>query len=415
MSTSLSRHLFRLDEVAAALRHAILERRIEEGMYWTLELIDSEEVPLLIETLLEVWVFAIGTARLAVLPVLSKIVQTMNAGAGACASNAGVSPFITEFLLDFVYKIVRLPKSCRDGSLLSIATLAREDLQQGGLDVKMEEMTVDPEGIKENCKSAIRRGDSRAAARWIWRQPAVATVAIRECVNAERRPLQAACRGAAAAYALGALGPRFSAPIWSAIWQIMEVLVLCMPADAYADSSRPLAGSSSAELQEEIRGWQSLIGRRRRRCFAVPKLALKWITARGRSTYRPTNYKELREPWLHMGGCAYWRRKAAEFGCEVVGTAISTADDDAWEGFSTFAFPDDIPDEWSAADQVWSHGEGMVAPEDQPSRANWFRNWFPETSAAAPQNSKILLNRIIENKKCPQDIIWMDQWLAVTF
>lgn len=414
MSTSLSRHLFRLDEVAAALRHAILERRIEEGMYWTLELIDSEEVPLLIETLLEVWVFAIGTARLAVLPILSKIVQIMNAS-DAGVSNAGVSSLTTEFLLDFVYKIVRLPKSCRDGSLLSIATLAREDLQHGGLDVKMEEMTIDPEGIKENCKLALRRGDARAAARWIWRQPAASNAAIRECVNAERRPLQAACRSMATTCTSGALRSQFSTPIWGAIWQIMEVLVLCMSADTYADSSRPLLGSPSVELQEEIKSWKSLVGRRRRRCFTIPKLALKWITARGRSTYIPTNYKELREPWLHMGGCTYWRRKAVEFSCEVISTAISTADDDAWEGFSTFAFPDDIPDEWSAADQAWSHGEGMIAPGDQPSRPNWFRSWFPETSAAAPQNSKILLNRIIESKKCPLDIIWMDQWLAATF
>jgi hypothetical protein len=105
MSTSLSRHLFRLDEVAAALRYAIVERRIEEGMFWTLELIDSEEVGTLIETLLEVWTFAIGTARLAVLPVFSKIAQTMNVGAGAGACAGSGTLLTTEFFLDFVYKI----------------------------------------------------------------------------------------------------------------------------------------------------------------------------------------------------------------------------------------------------------------------------------------------------------------------
>jgi hypothetical protein len=410
MSTSLSRHLFRLDEVAAALRYAIIERRIEEGMYWTLELIESEEINLLLETLLEVWVFTIGTARLAVFPVLSKIAQTMKSpDAGACAGSGTL--LMSEFLLDFVYKILRLPKSCRDGSLLSIATLAREDLQHGGIDVKMEEMMVDMAGVQENCKSAIRRGDARVAARWIWRMPAVARVAIRGCVNAERRPLQAACRGAGQTFA-DALGRRFSAPIWGPLWDILEVLVLCMPADAYAESTKPLLGSASADLQMEIRRWQSLVGRRRRRCFAVPTAALKWITVRGRSTYTPTNFGELREPWLTMGGCAYWRRKASEFGCEVVGNAISTADDDAWEGFCAFAFPDDIPDEWSAADQAWSHGEGYMAPGFQPSRPNWFRSWFPETSAAGPANSKILLNRILESVPCPLEYIWMDEWLA---
>ena len=254
MSTSLSRHLFRLDEVAAALRYAILERRIEEGMYWTLELIDSEELVLLIETLLEVWVFAIGTARLAVLPTLVSIAQTIK-GTG---SSAGVS-LTTEFLLEFVYKILRLPKSCRDGSLLSIATLAREDLQHDGLDVKMEAMNVDSAGQQESCKSAIKRSDSRAAARWVWRG-----ASIRDIVIAERRPIQAACRAAERAFA-DALGPRFAAPIWGRLWEIMEVLVLCMPADDYADSVRPLIGKPSTELQMEIQGWQAAIGRRRRR------------------------------------------------------------------------------------------------------------------------------------------------------
>ena len=404
MSTSLSRHLFRLDEVAAALRYAIIERRIEEGMYWTLELIESEEIGLLIETLFDVWVFAIGTARLAVFPVLSKIAQTIN------SPDAG-SSLTSEFLLDFVYKILRLPKSCRDGSLLSIAILAREDLQQGGIEIKMEEMNVNPVGVQENCKSAIRRGDARAAARWIWRMHTVARAAIRSCVNAERRPLQAACRGAGHTFA-DALGQRLSAPIWGPLWDILEVLVLCMPADAYAESTKPLLGSASADLQMEIRRWQSLVGRRRRRCFAVPMPALKWITARGRSTYTPTNFGELRKPWLTMGGCAYWRRKAEEFGCEVVGNAISTAEDDAWEGFCAFAFPDDIPDEWSAADQAWSHGEGYMAPGFQPSRSNWFRSWFPETSAAGPANSKILLNRILESRQCSLEYIWMDEWLT---
>jgi hypothetical protein len=112
----------------------------------------------------------------------------------------------------------------------------------------------------------------------------------------------------------------------------------------------------------------------------------------------------------HLKGCKYWDRKAAEFG--LSNPAASW--EDAWDGFITFAFPDDIPDEWSAADRALSHGDGFLVPGTAPSRPNWFRNWYPSSSSPflKPADFKRVL-QIVENSTIGPDAIHMDQWLAV--
>jgi hypothetical protein len=52
--------------------------------------------------------------------------------------------------------------------------------------------------------------------------------------------------------------------------------------------------------------------------------------------------------------------------------------DDAKEAFYSTYFPDDIPDEWSLADQKKSHGAGMLRPDEVGvSGARWARCWLP--------------------------------------
>ena len=64
MRTSLSRNLYSLDEVTAAFRICAVERRVNEGLFWALELFLSEEFELLALAMLDVWVFTVGARRL---------------------------------------------------------------------------------------------------------------------------------------------------------------------------------------------------------------------------------------------------------------------------------------------------------------------------------------------------------------
>lgn len=394
MQTSLSRHLFRLDEVAAALRYSVLERRIEEGMYWTLELIDSSEYRLLFETLLEVWLSAIGCARLGFLFDFSKLMGRL------CEPSNELS----EGLLQLSYNLLRVPKDCRDGSVLAIAILNLEDCRNESasddLTNAMSALSIETKQLKSYLQISSNPNTAiRACLRS--HQPIVQLPII----NPIRIAAQSSCR---------LLKSYKNTYGWNYLWICMETLIICMTDDHYNEAIRMNVDMPiGAEMRNEIYGWIGLTGRRTRRIYTIPKWCLKWCTVRGRSTYQPMNLVELREPWNTMGGCVYWVQKAAEFGCVCIGNCISpnASEDEAWEGFSEFAFPDDIPDEWSLADQLKSHGEGMVAPDDLPSHSNWFRGWFPENSWACP-DARSKINKILEKAPIYSNVIWFDDWLS---
>jgi hypothetical protein len=375
MSTSLSRHLFRTDEVVAALRYSIVNRRIEEGMFWTLELIDSEESWLLFETLFETWLLSVGAKRFALLAGFIKTAQKIVSSPGCCVDD----------LLLLAFSLLKLPRTCSDGSTAAIPILMAEELKSNRLNIQLEGLGINSQsGIQE----AIRRGDVGAAARWLLRGSGSSSRSSSLPVSAERRQVQQALR------TIPHLGGRYTAqPIWQLLATILELQALCLDAASWEESmTAGLPEHLSPAIQATIREWTALIGRRQRRIFAIPKWCLKWETARGALLYTESTAAELREPWYAMCGNPYWDRKAAEFGC----ASPADIEDPGWDGFVNFAFPDDIPDEWSAAARELSHGEGTAAPGRPPTAANWFRSWFPDNSYAIP-GAFSKLNMILEN------------------
>ncbi len=394
MSTSLSRHLFRLDEVAASLRYALIERRIEEGMYWTEELIDSEEYGLLLKIMVDVWIFSIGPfGRLSLLPMIANAASTINTTLSADSLR----------LLSF--SILRSPKSAADGSVVAIAVLAMEDLKAPSLETQMKNMSLHNNSSEPDTAlaNAIQQHDLRAAALYILKGAAVKGLIL------ERRVYTAAVRKLLAGV---------SSPIWRILWSIVDAAILTMTNKEFAAATAAAEPAElSAGMQERLAEWQATVGRRRRRCFKVQTVAIKWLTSRGRMTYKETTEGDLKrnDVWKLLEGCSYWNRKAAEFGLRngiyAAATAMDEETQDVLEGFIHFAFPDDIPDEWSAADRQLSHGDGFVVPGTAPSRANWIRTWFPDKAQAAPKEFSSI-RQIIENSSLGG--YYMDEWLAVS-
>ena len=394
MSTSLSRHLFRLDEVAASLRYALIERRMEEGMYWTEELIDSEEYGLLLRVIIDVWVFTLGPfTRLSLLPAIA---------AAAHAPSA-----VALRLLSF--SILRTSKSIADGSVLAIAVLALEDLRAHSLEIQMENMTLHGglKGPDAGLAAALERGNVCAAARHIFKGATVTGLIL------ERRAYTAAVRRLAGA------AVQAGSPIWRALWSIIDVMILLMTPKQFADATVVApAVELSPSVCEWLAEWQAVVGRRQRRRFKVQTVAIKWLTARGRMSYKESTIGDLLrgDVWRLLEGCKYWDRKAAEFGiCSGLSAAAGAIDEetqDALEGFINFVFPDDIPDEWSAAARELSHGDGFVVPGAAPSRANWLRSWMPDKAVAIGAKELANTRQVIESSSV--DGYYMDEWLTAS-
>jgi len=102
--------------------------------------------------------------------------------------------------------------------------------------------------------------------------------------------------------------------------------------------------------------WSELEGRRARRQFKIRSEACLLYSERGRMPRTTTNIEEIREPLTALHGSPYWDTIAAEFG----GWKPIYKNDASKEAFYDLYFPDDIPDEWSVADQEKSHGRGYV-------------------------------------------------------
>lgn len=107
--------------------------------------------------------------------------------------------------------------------------------------------------------------------------------------------------------------------------------------------------------------WNSLLGRRKARVYAIPDTALTPTTTRGSLPTKYTNIADIREPvGLLSEGCKFWQETLQAAGITTTDETVSFPNDDVLEKFYEEFFPDDIPDEWSAADQQKSHGRGRL-------------------------------------------------------
>jgi hypothetical protein len=112
-------------------------------------------------------------------------------------------------------------------------------------------------------------------------------------------------------------------------------------------------------------------GRRNARIYPIPLDALHSETTRGSMSARYTNIDEIRIPNpLLPEACTWWRAALREYGAreDPATGALIFPTDDFLESFADQLFPDDAPDEWSAADQQKSHGRGCAESAPPPPR-----------------------------------------------
>jgi hypothetical protein len=109
--------------------------------------------------------------------------------------------------------------------------------------------------------------------------------------------------------------------------------------------------------------WMDAAGHRKGRLHEIPDAALHANTTRGSMPFKYTNIGDVRDPVSILSeGCRFWQEafQSAGIAVEEDTGSIQFPNDDALEEFYERYFPDDIPDEWSTADQQKSHGRGFL-------------------------------------------------------
>lgn len=333
----LTRHLYKEDEVLAALQFCILRGRCVEAAFWCQELLDSGMADALLAAMRHIWLAGFGIAAIPWFRAFSEF----------SAADA-VDP---EKAVELV---VSLSRSGRDTSGLILTGCADPPGQVG--------LCVTPKGLKGPdafFAAAILQG--RAITAWrAWSSIGVDTLAY--VAEAKHSPIgRTVCEILVE-------------------WPSLAVAALCLPRGDLEKRMAVPIPSPLSEVQRGVAEWESQLDRRSRRQYSIPTGCLYWLTERGAASVYTSNDAQLRGSLERPGklwGSVYWDSVAEDVG----GWEAVRNDPVAREAFYAY-LPDDIPDEWPAKDRSNSHGRGVSQPGVPCSVQRFLRSWFESIPSA---------------------------------
>lgn len=359
----ITRHFYRLDEVEASLLWCLIHRRTEESLFWCLELVDSGLGIYAFQLLWKAWIYFVGTGSLAWFQQALLIWR----------SDEIQEPDI----LLLCFQLATLPSENRDCSPFCLVLMGLQDytVPANHITGQLQNLSVVQKAIQQRklelawqiCKLQWTPEDYLA----ILSQPEHKEIFTNILTLQEILELPENLQ-----------------------W-ITRALSICFVSLTFskkelAHSKKPLQAELSSLLLTKLSEWKDLLGKRKRRYYPILIDSLSWITQRGRQTYKKTTLAELREIWKHIDSSVpCWENK--DFDIES----------DGYEDLMDETFPDDIPDEWSAADQQKSHGPGVLQLKETPSYTKFLKKWLRVQSCRLVWNGIQKALDISENIKGP--------------
>jgi len=327
-----TRHFYRIDEVCAALEYEIHRKRIIESFFWTQELIDSEEVDSIKETLLKAWFHNIGLANINII-------------------NNILSITIDSDIIEIVNIMIQ---SKRDITLpvMFLHGLVFNTYTNTNISFNLPEDLIQPDTKLETFIRACCLGKYLDA--WI-----LSLIISKEQFDK---------------YIPIIIKYKYINLDISKLLEVENIYAKCSLIGIACNSSEQDM-ISYKQIDEDyilhINTWKYLLGKRKRRIYDIPKECLYGRTYRGTLTYKETNLSELYDPQQLLEGQLIYE--------EFIQLYNSFDDfkkrDTDYESFMDWYFPDDIPDEWSLEDQKKSHGNGINQSSDTPLLRRYFNRW----------------------------------------
>jgi hypothetical protein len=363
-TTMLTRHLYRYDEVRAALLWCIFNKRTTEGLFWVQELLDSECYTELYQVLFEGWLWSVGIARMEWFRQFWSLFQKEDVTEDElllCANTLLRLPMRDSTLLHLLLRgpvatLERLPPTPKTDTFLPIVSeFVNTPLKQQLLRYFRVGKVISAWILGKQLLDEL--GDDE----W-WRSlgrielTTMGNPCARQCFEGFAR--------------IDALFPDDAS--MKLACQAIAIAFLCLSPSLQTKSMYGLPAievdSHSASCLKE---WAGLLGRRKRRVLSPPPESLSWITSRGCNPYTKTTIKEIRTftiDVLRDKGCPFWQERLEE--------SNPWSSDEAFEEFWDTYFPDDIPDEWSLEDQKKSHGPGVLRPNETLIPWRLSHKWF---------------------------------------
>jgi len=336
-----TRHFYRIDEVQASLQLCIQRRRIEEAMFWTLELIDSNQQLILQKVLLNTWFHNVGLA------------------------NINILNDIYEFTINPYTIVNSMIYSKRDCTLpiMFLYGISNSIYKNRNIIFRLPTQLVQSDITIDTFIKACILGKYLDA--WL--------LSIRLWKNTTFL-----------VYLQNVLEYKYTHPYVASLftyltnkklinkWYIRCTLIgiACFNQKYYNEPINYLKPCKQ-DIIDLIESWENMFSRRYRRIYVIPKDCLYGRTYRGTMNYSDNNIEELHNPEHLICNSSIIKdinEKYSSF-------KNLTDDDDAYDIFIRWYFPDDIPDEWSINDQQKSHGIGINQKDDKPNILKYFNRW----------------------------------------
>jgi len=362
--TILTRHFYVLDEVIAALQFCCRERRIDQAIFWLLELIDSGEAEAGLNAMLEVYLIRYGVSR------LTWFYQAYHTLTGDVMDR--------DMIITLCYNLAKMQSSEVDLSLLGLSFIALADderppqLLKPGVTAPWVENYITISGANKYeaymCR-ALYQGKVRGA---LWAvphcRPGYALGYLQVWLNAAGNPHMATQLMEAAR----------TLPNWSELnYPGQTCMALCFmimaSADKWHTSLAPL-DELPPKILHQLELYEEVCGTKQRRVYSIPAGCLYLDTHRGCLPYTQTTDTWFIEEVGHQGR-TYHHLADCEFWNTLWNAMRAGESDEGWEHFCMVAFPEDIPDEWSLEERAKSHGHGPNNPGEQFYWRRWLNKW----------------------------------------
>ncbi len=359
VSTMITRHFYKQDEVLAALVFCICTNRAREAVFWAQELIDSNLILECFQTLVISWTKLKGIGGLA------WFTSAMGLWDSGELDEEKVILLTYQLACCFV----------RDASPLVLLVLSLKKYP-----TVPERLRTKAVGWEALFRAAV--AERKVVFAWLilrieWMDHPESVWDLLESLNPQVKILRAAEQ------------VEF---LEDMKWVLQAIAV----ASLFPHPKSTLRESIPSDIEKSRHEWAAVMGGKVRREYAIPRDCLYGITERGRMVNTESTVNELGDLLEQMEIAPYWSEALG-------GRAFVDLSIDEQLEFTELYFPDGHPVTWLTAEKEKSHGYGVLRPGEEIETVKYWRTWIRREKSLLIWKGVDQTYMELEGKKGPLD------------
>ena len=358
-----TKNIYRLDEVKAALQLSIHTRQDQEAIFWANELVVSEELEDLKQVLFVSWFHSIGLGNI---EILYNIMTASD-----------------DDLLNIVYGMATLKESMRDCTLpiMFLYGIVNKEYKNRNIYFTLPAALVQPDPRIEAFIRAVLLGKFLEA--WFLYQKGIPESILKTIIDVKFKT----------PFVKQLMNSVYNSDFPKSYMCCALIGILCCSEEMLATAQGSIIQMDNDE-KERIKKINEIKEKRKARLLTIPQDCLIGKTKRGTLTFQQSNIHELYDPDYIVENSTVFESIEELYGCMDSFKMQDTARN--YEDFMEWYFPDDIPDEWSLADQKKSHGIGINQSVDKPNMRRYFGRWVSLKSKCKIWDKETIVTCMLE-------------------